>query len=76
MKNKGREALTHGVLKNANGGLIVDRGFWSKYWVVDDNNGAIIDTFWFKTDARIFAGTMRVSDKVISEKEYKKRFNK
>ena len=76
MMMNGREALSLNALKNANGGLIVDRGFWRYYWVVNERNGDIIDSFWFKEDAKKFANKFGVSKKVISEKEYKKRYNK
>lgn len=31
-------------ISEVNGGCIVDRGFWSRYWIVSDYTGNVIDT--------------------------------
>lgn len=63
-------------LDKIDGGLIVNRGIFNKYWVVDDQTGDVIAQFSFSGDAIWAARSKGVSDKVISEKEYYKRFKK
>ena len=63
--------LNEEELKDANGGWIVDRGFWSRYWIVSDYDGKLIDTALFKLDAKATCETRTISDQVISEAKYK-----
>jgi len=57
-------------MEMADGGYIVDRGFWHDYWVVSDWDGKIIYSAFLKHDARIAADVNRTSEKVISEATY------
>ena len=62
--------LTKEELSEANGGYIVDRGFWSRYWIVSDYTGNVIDTAFFKVDANAVCETRTISNYVISEEKY------
>ena len=57
-------------LNQVNGGYIVDRGFWSRYWIVSDYSGNVIDTALFKIDANAICETRTISNTVISEEKY------
>ena len=57
-------------ISEVNGGCIVDRGFWSRYWIVSDYTGNVIDTAFFKIDANATCETRTISDQVISEATY------
>ena len=59
--------LTDEQLNEVNGGYIVDRGFWSRYWIVSDYTGNVIDTAFFKIDANALCETYTTSNTVISE---------
>ncbi|MBQ8137185.1 MAG: hypothetical protein IJ174_07115 [Clostridia bacterium] len=62
--------LTLEDMNKANGGYIVDRGFWSRYWIVSDYTGNVIDTAFFKIDANATCETRTISNQVISEEKY------
>ena len=57
-------------MEMANGGYIVDRGFWRNYWVVLDWNGDIRANCFLKIDANRHAEEEGVRDQVISEAQY------
>ena len=57
-------------LNQVNGGYIVDRGFWSRYRIVSDYTGNVIDTALFKIDANAICETRTISNTVISEEKY------
>jgi len=65
-----KEELNVEELEDANGGLIVDRGFWSRYWIVSDHDGKLLDTAFFKYDAEGVCRRRTSSDTVISEEQY------
>ena len=48
----------------------MDRGFWSRYWIVSDYTGNVIDTALFKIDANAICETRTISNTVISEEKY------
>ncbi len=62
--------LAQNEMTVANGGYIVDRGFWSRYWIVSDYTGNVIDTAFFKADANDVCETRTISNTVISEAKY------
>ena len=65
-----KKELTLEELNEVNGGYIVDRGFWSRYWIVSDYTGNVIDTAFFKVDANAVCETRTISNYVISEEKY------
>lgn len=64
------EELNVEEMEDVNGGLIVDRGFWSRYWIVSDYDGKVLDTAFFKYDAEGVCRRRTSSDTVISEEQY------
>ena len=68
--------LTLDEMKEADGGYIVDRGFWSRYWIVSDYTGNVIDTAFFKADANAVCETRTISNYVISEEKYNEWMDK
>ena len=65
-----KKELTLDELNEVNGGYIVDRGFWFRYWIVSDYTGIVIDTAFFKSDANDVCETRTISNYVISEEKY------
>ena len=62
--------MTQDDMMEANGGYIVDRGFWSRYWIVSDYTGNLIETAFFKSDAENLCKSYTISDYMISEEKY------
>ena len=71
-----KKELTLEELNEVNGGYIVDRGFWSRYWIVSDYTGNVIDTAFFKVDANAVCETRTISNYVISEEKYNEWMDK
>ena len=65
-----KEELNMEEMDDVNGGYIVDRGFWSRYWIVSDHDGKLLDTAFFKSDAEDYCHRKTVSNTVISEDKY------
>ena len=76
MENEEMRELKPEDLEKIDGGLVVYRGLLKDCWVVDDTTGEKLDSIFLKFDAQTEAIRRGLSEKVISEKEYKKMFNK
>ena len=57
-------------MEMADGGYIVDRGILDYYWVVNDTDGKVRATSFFKGPANHYADFYGVSREVISEAKY------
>ena len=65
-----KKELTQGQMDEGKGGLIVDRGFWRNYWLVNDYTGELVTETFFKYDAKNLCKSYTLSDTIVSEESY------